>query len=74
MSKSAFRRFMVLSAIDAAIELLLSENDYCTATDVLRLIPMEETKTTRSVVIERAVEKGMSVKPSGRGYRIFVEN
>lgn len=71
MPKKAFYGHNIITEFACAIELLVSANEFCTATDVLRLVGVEENEITRQVVIDVASMKNFTVRSSGRGYRIY---
>lgn len=70
-NKTAYEGRDLIGEIDASINLLCMEFGRCTPTDVLRLAKIEETNTTRQIVIDVAKRAEFEVKSSGRGFVIL---
>lgn len=70
---SYYKNHNIIGEIIAAIDILLSQYEYCTPTDVLRLAKLDESDTTRRLVLDIAIGSGTRVKKSGRGFRICAE-
>lgn len=71
MPKKAYYGQNVITEFCCAIDLLVEAYEYCTPTDVLRFVGVEENEITRRVVIDIADMKNYTVQSSGRGYRIW---
>jgi len=73
MTKKSYSNLCIHDTIDTAIQLLCEEGGRCTPTDVLRFGLLDESNTTRKMVLERALHMKYSIKSSGKGYVIFDE-
>jgi hypothetical protein len=75
MSKKAYLDNDIVQEILCAIELLCERDGYTSPTVVLRLLKMDQTDFTRSLVRDIAHNwVWCSVESSGRGIRITLDN
>lgn len=70
-TKGAYFNGYVIEDIRACIALLCEHGEFCTPTDVLRLLGLDESPTTRTLVLELAQKDHFTVISSGKGYRIW---
>lgn len=74
MTKKAYLEHNVVGEITSAIELLCENQEYATPTDVLRLLKIEETNLSRTIVRDIACNnRKFKVVSSRRGYRITLD-